>query len=197
MEAKRAPEETPVDPQVIAVYKQGMAALRKIRVPFALIGGVALEAYGARRRTTDVDFMLFCAPRTWEEVVRRDALGGLFRDSEWQAQHPEAAGLVVRFRGGDVPVDFLRPRDEHEEGLRTRRRTGSIAGRRCMLLPPEDYILLKLKAQRDHDFADAIRIVRAHLDRLDYAYLRGWSIKLGVFEELQYVVVQAERTPSG
>lgn len=45
--------------------------------------------------------------------------------------------------------------------------------------------------------ADAIRVIQAHLDRLDYSYLRSWSIKLGLFEEVQYVVSQAERTPSG
>lgn len=191
------PESSPVDPQVFAAYEQGLEALRKKRASFALIGGLALSGYGSERRTKDVDFLFFCSARTWNNLVHTDRLGALTRDKDWHQLHPGAAEVVVRFRSGDVPVDILRPRDAHEAGLRGRRHRGRVGRRFCPLLAPEDYVLLKVKAQRDHDMADAIRVIQAHLDRLDYSYLRSWSIKLGLFEEVQYVVSQAERTPSG
>lgn len=61
------------------------------------------------------------------------------------------------------------------------------------MLRPEDYILMKAKAGRPRDFSDANRVASQTLDELDYRYLRAWSRRLGIFEELQYIVATAER----
>jgi hypothetical protein len=52
----------------------------------------------------------------------------------------------------------------------------------------EDLILLKLRAGRPTDFDDVIGIVERVGEALDLRYLSVWARRLGVIEELNYVI---------
>ena len=193
MDTEEDSTPTPRPEEVAAAYEQGLAALRQTERSFALIGGIALQGYGEPRITKDVDFLVFGPASRWTGLRRRLEALGLKLDDRWHRTHPAADRLLYRFKQGPVRIDILRPADRHESGLRRRTIPSRVLGRPCPLLEPEDYILLKAKAERPQDFADAIAVARVYLDKLDYAYLRRWSIKVGRFEEIQYIVVQAER----
>ena len=47
---------------------------------------------------------------------------------------------------------------------------------------------MKLKASRPYDFGDAITVVARQGDLLDREYLFMWARRLGLFEELSYVL---------
>ena len=95
---------------------------------------------------------------------------------------------MVRCRIENLHVDFLRPRDAHDRNVLRRRRRETFAGHFLWFPAPEDLILMKLKVGRDRDFDDATRVVQRNRTNLDRSYLFRWSRKLGVVEELNYVL---------
>jgi len=95
---------------------------------------------------------------------------------------------MVRCRIGNLHVDFLRSRDAHDRNVLRRRRQATFAGHLLWFPAPEDLILMKLKAGRDRDFDDATRVVEHNQASLNYRYLSRWARKLGVVDELNYVL---------
>jgi hypothetical protein len=49
-----------------------------------------------------------------------------------------------------------------------------------------------VRAGRPHDFEDALGIVKNPDLRLDVGYLENWAARLGLSEELQYVLNAAQ-----
>jgi hypothetical protein len=47
---------------------------------------------------------------------------------------------------------------------------------------------MKLKVGRDRDFDDAMRVVERNPASLNRSYLSRWARKLGIVEELSYVL---------
>lgn len=72
-------------------------AARNLDIGFALIGGVALQAYGYPRGTTDVDFILTDLPKEIEPLEAVDVLhiGG----ASYLALHSITIDLIVRQDG--------------------------------------------------------------------------------------------------
>jgi len=197
MDTPPAPSESALSKTICEAARRAMEALERFGKPHAVIGAVALTGYGEPRGTKDVDFLVFCDS---EEIKRLEPIARdlkLKRDDQWLNRNPMLRGFVVRYRYRGVPIDFLMPRDRHEAGLRRRKLSIRLGGRKVSLLKPEDYILLKAKAGRPRDFDDAIRITSHYLDEMDYRYIRSWSIRLGIFEEIQYIVATAERGEYG
>lgn len=52
----------------------------------------------------------------------------------------------------------------------------------------EDFILQKLKVGRPQDSEDAMSVFERCRKELDHAYLEYWARKLGVTEELNYIM---------
>jgi hypothetical protein len=76
-----------------------------------------------------------------------------------------------------------------------RRRQATFAGRQLWFPAPEDLILMKLKAGRDRDFDDATKVVEQNKEHLNYRYLSRWAHKLGVINELNYVLRGCHNRP--
>gem|GEM_PF-6648699 len=152
-----------------------------------------MTGYGEPRGTKDVDFMVFCSYEDMGKMASLAKKEGLHHDTAWTERNPFLNGLVVRYRYRGMPVDFLVPRDPHEATLPRRLKRVRIANQTCHVLRPDDYLLLKAKAGRGRDFSDAIRVAVRYLADLDYKYLRSWSIRLHVFEEMQYILATAEQ----
>ncbi len=53
---------------------------------------------------------------------------------------------------------------------------------------PEDFILQKLKVGRLRDFEDLATIIERSRADLDQKYLHRWARRLGVTEELDYIL---------
>jgi hypothetical protein len=57
------------------------------------------------------------------------------------------------------------------------------------VVSPEDLLLQKLRAQRDYDLTDAVSVVEEQRrGGLDETYLDSWARRLGVEQELSYVL---------
>jgi hypothetical protein len=156
-------------------------------MPVAVMGGLALAAWGRARATKDVDLLVGCQPTQFPEIERI----------------VQQKGFRLRFAGGprklggmfvlqtdfhlkeaylDIHVDFALADSEHTREALTRRIPLEIPGLPAgmFVLACEDLILYKLLAARIIDRADIQALLRANKARLDYAYLQLWAPRLGV-----------------
>jgi hypothetical protein len=116
--------------------------LRELGIRHALVGGLAVGAYGAPRNTTDVDFL-----------VGLEAF--------------EGSGLVLTHRSGvpvkvgNIAIDLLPAEGEEFERALNAAQLGS-ASIPIIALPV--LIQMKLRALRPHDQEDVRRLIRAGAD---------------------------------
>jgi hypothetical protein len=129
-----------VSPRILDAVHQASAALTKAKIRHALIGGLAVGAYGYVRATKDVDFLV---------------------GDEGFEQH---GGGIVTFKPGvpitanGVIVDILSDEtveDQVDEPIETEG---------VPIVDPEALVYLKLRAYRRRDKEDVVQLLRAGLD---------------------------------
>ncbi len=144
------------------------ALLEQEHVPYALIGGVAVQIHTADPRTTlDIDLAVLTYADVPSDALRRagfEHTGRHAHSDNWRAPGP---GLItqrtaVQFSAEDVGVaDAVRRATTIELGDGVRLRVASVA----------DLVLLKLTAaeesnrrpsRREHDVADVLALLEEH-----------------------------------
>ena len=165
----------------------------RLRIRYAVMGGIAVRVYGIPRPTHDVDFTL---------AIHRDKLPDLYeavRELGYTVPEEFAGGWVdevagmplIKFRlylqGRGVDIDVFLAESPFQEQLLARRRRQQIDELPAWFVSPEDLVLLKLLARRPRDIADIGDILFTQ-GQLDEAYLRHWADQLGVLVELERVL---------
>jgi hypothetical protein len=136
--------------------------LTGLEVPYAIIGALALNAYGYQRTTTDVDVL-----------VRREGLDAFkkaFLGRGYAEKFPGSKG--VRDTAQDVRIDVVLtgeyPGDGKEKPIAfPDPAAAAVCGERFALLPLERLIELKLASgmtapHRLRDLADVIELIRVN-----------------------------------
>ena len=178
-----------------ALLKTVIEALPQPAPPYCLIGALAVSAWGYVRSTRDIDLLVLSDEPARSQLVEGLVARGFQRDSEWMERNPLAKDVVLRLfhrSHADYPLDLLFAGDAHSQSTLVRRRAVHVLGISLFVCSPEDLIILKMKAGRPHDFEDALGIVKNHDLRLDFAYLKSWATRLGLSEELQYILNAAQ-----
>jgi hypothetical protein len=154
--------------------------LTRAGVPYALIGGHAVNVWLEPRFTADVDVTV---QANAADLTRLRAVLG-------------AAGYTIaREHGGDLPSgpDFVRfvssassvtlevQAAKTEFQREVIRRATSVGGT-VRVATPEDLIVMKLIANRAKDRADLEGLVR--LPAVDWDYVERWAGEWGVLEQL-------------
>ena len=148
--------------------------LEGLGVPYFIFGAVAVGIWGRIRTTLDVNFLV----QTDEEGLSR----------RWLDWNPLRRGVQHRLILEPFRADVVRAVDVHDRAAMERRRRVTWRGRSLWVVSPEDLILQKVRAQRDYDFSDAVSIIEEQKGRLDEEYLDLWARRLGVEQELAYVM---------
>ncbi len=162
-------------------------ALRQGRIPYMLIGALALPVWGRPRATLDIDFMIL-ATEIPETLSQRLSVLGFEPDLEWAKLNPFLKGVQTRFRSKRLTLDMLLRRDKHHDAAFRRRCKRHHRAMYIWFPSAEDLILLKLRAGRHTDFDDVVGIFERVGEELDLRYLSRWARRLGIVEELNYVV---------
>jgi hypothetical protein len=123
-----------------------------------------------------------------DRLGERMTQAGITLDEMWMESNPLLRGFQLRFQCQGVTIDLLRPRDLHDQEVFQRKRRRKFHGHYYWIVSPEDCILQKLKVGRPRDFEDAMSVVERSHKELDHAYLKHWARKLGVAEELDYIM---------
>lgn len=148
----------------LGVLDETVAAVERLGVPWAIIGGIASAVVGRPRWTKGDDIDVFVRPqdaRSLVEELEKDGFKEQEIDLQWLLKAAKDDVVVdVIFRSeGDLYLD-----DE----MIARIRTGEFQGRRLNLASPEDLIVMKVLAHSEETpryWHDALGIVaHAELD---------------------------------
>ena len=168
-----------------------------LRLPYAIMGGIAVRAHGIPRPTYDVDFTL---------AVPRERLGELFAviaSRGYTVPEQYAKGWVdtvggmplVKVRlyldGRSIDADIFIVETPFQQEVIERLVSAEVEGRSVKLVSAEDLILFKLVASRPRDLLDVQDIMFTQ-GELDEAYLRRWAGPLGVDSKLNEVLDSRE-----
>ncbi|MGH7427868.1 MAG: hypothetical protein ACREJ4_05875 [Candidatus Methylomirabilaceae bacterium] len=161
--------------------------LRQARIPYMVIGAVAVAIWGRPRTTLDVDIAVL----TDQSGLRRLASAAMKRafvvDEKWAKLNPMIRDSQVRLLHRSLPVDLILPMDRHDRDALKRRKRKRWRDRVVWFASPEDLILQKLKVGRPRDFEDALSIWHEQGKVLDKRYLWAWAGRLGIKGELEYI----------
>jgi hypothetical protein len=162
--------------------------LRGARVRYAIIGAWALSLWGKPRATADLDFLVLVNDQGLKRLTAFMTQAGMNIDEVWQQWNPLLRDSQARLQYRGITIDFLLPRDRHDQEIFRRRQKKRVEGRYYWLVSLEDFILQKLKVGRPRDFEDALSVVERFREKLDRKYLARWAGRLGVTAELDYVM---------
>ncbi|MBI4678462.1 MAG: nucleotidyltransferase family protein [Elusimicrobia bacterium] len=156
--------------------------LERAGVPYAFIGGVAVNAWAQPRATFDLDVLVQASAEGEARLARRLRLAGFL---PW-APPPQAKvrlpiwSLVFGEGRDRTFIDLFVAGDEYQFSALSRRRAIPIGGGSIAVLSPEDLLLHKLVAGRTRDMADVESLLEAMGPKLDRHYLRRWARRLKV-----------------
>ena len=144
------------------------------RIPYAVIGGIAVQYWGEPRTTRDVDIVV---------LVPQDRVDQ-FLEHAVESFHPRVADAVSFAKQNRVllleasngtPADVSLGIPGYEEEVLKRAVRGSIEGSRPFrIISAEDLIIHKILAGRPRDLEDAERILVRQYQHLDLDYVRKW-----------------------
>jgi hypothetical protein len=166
----------------------GAASLKlEIQIRFALMGGLAVSAWGAIRATQDIDLLADSDPSPIGSRPVRDKLRQFFQENdcavEWRVgESDDPIPLLLRLNlGGPLSqpgADILwAHRRWHQAALQ--RRLEVRAGRlRISVLHPEDLILMKLDAGGPQDLLDVQALLSCRPPELNIDRLKKMAARL-------------------
>ena len=172
---------------VLKALRHVWLTLRRLNVPTAVMGGIALAAWKYIRATRDVDLLVSIAGRDMEQLIAE--LRAVEIHPKGNSPVASLGQLTVVQMTYEPPETFmalqvdllLAESDYHEQALRRQ-----VSMRlpdfdvEIGVLACEDLILHKLLAGRIIDRADVAALLRANRKSLDLDYLHQWNKSLGV-----------------
>jgi predicted nucleotidyltransferase len=163
-------------------------ALRRARVPWMIIGGIALIARGVRRVTTDIDVAVRGDATTIDHLIdqlAREDIAMRIPDAARFAR--ENLVLLARHSptGIDLDVSLAWSSFEHEAlEAATRASFGNV---RIPVSTAEDLLVFKAVAGRARDIEDAEALLVLH-PRIDVDRARGRVVDLAKLAEAPEIV---------
>lgn len=162
--------------------------LQKKKIPYAVMGGIALQAWGRERSTKDIDLVISVDEIETTEflqeldkleliIVHSDKEIGQFGLIETEYVSPKV--------GIPIGVDFFIARTQYQKQVLTRPILVNVLGLEVRLMSAEDLILNKLLSRRPLDLSDVRNIIAEQKDLLDKPYLSHWAKRLGVSRRLE------------
>ena len=168
--------------------------LEKEAIPYMLIGGLALAAWGLPRATLDIDLTLWTEAEAFERTVA--LLAGRFAASIENPGGFARRTRVLPVTHEGVRIDFVFAAYSFEKAMIDRSQRRGIGDLTVRVARLEDLILLKLPSPRAKDREDIHTMVRAYRPELDWDYLtRVGEMLADALEnpELKEFLVRARR----
>lgn len=143
-------------------------------IPYAVIGGIAVQRWGRPRFTEDVDITV------WIEIGEEEKIATALLKS-FESRIPEALEFSLKHRvlllhitqGSNVDISFALPGFESE--VISRAVDFDLGdGRKIKLCTAEDLIIYKAVAGRPQDIIDIDSIIKRQGYNLNIRYIRRW-----------------------
>ena len=165
--------ESPLQPALDAA----LDALEGLGLRYAVVGGLAVGAWGVPRATKDVDLYAAFAgavrPRLRQELLQRDF------DVPAMDEELERFGVFRSlFRPTSVFVDIFDAENPLGEAILKRRREVHVQGRIRWTAAAEDLAVLKAFSDRPRDHEDLMNLIAVGGRNLDMPYIENWASEL-------------------
>jgi len=165
-----------VTEDLLRTLELGVAAATAAGLRYAVVGGLAVGAWGVARATRDVDLYVElpagARPRLREELERRG-----FHVPALDAELERFGVFRSRSRGG-VFLDVFDAAGPLGEAVLANCREIEIEGRRLAIVAPEELVVLKAFSERARDSEDLAALLRLHQETLDMTYVEEWARRL-------------------
>ena len=148
--------------------------LTKQRVPYAILGGFAVQYHGQPRQTSDIDLVVLVPDVELDRFM--DGLLKAFPSRIRDAKNFALKNRVLLLSTTDgTPIDLSFGIPGYEEEAMKRVTRLSIPGKGSLrLLGAEDLIIHKCVAGRARDLEDIESIIIRRKGKLDLRYIRRW-----------------------
>jgi hypothetical protein len=183
---------------LIAALEHVWLTLAPLNRRLAVMGGLAVAAWGRLRATQDLDLLIGIDEAALGPVLERLATAGLRPKHQTPvlALGPlRVVQLLYEPPGAfvDVQVDLLLAESAYHQTSLSRRVALDLPGVEVEIftLTCEDLILHKLLAGRILDRSDVAALLRHNRATLDQTYLLSWAGQLGLIKELAEVWEEA------
>ncbi len=173
-----------------------IVTLNDLTIPYAMIGGWAVRAYGVPRPTYDVDLTILINREELPQLFAAiDKVGYDVDDMYLRGWTDNVAGMpLVKAKtfvdGRTLVGDIFLAENPFQISLIKRRLKLPVNGLNAWVASPEDIILLKLVASRHRDLGDVQDILFMQ-DQLDESYLRKWAAELDISGALEQALREA------
>ena len=172
--------------RLLACLRNLVEVFEECEIPYAVLGGLAIPAYGVPRSTVDVDIGLAVG----EEGKTREFMQKLRvrKVVALEKPKPEYTMVYMSDRGNLVDVELWFKPDGitwDEETLRRRWKVAFKVARKrfeAYVLSPEDFIVNKLarKDRSARDEEDVAGVMASSRDKIDWRYLARRARGAGV-----------------
>jgi hypothetical protein len=178
---------------VLRALRDAVEVLEELKLPYAVMGGLAVRVWSIPRATWDVDVTVAVVDEDLTRLTHAFEERGYTSPEVYKSGWTDQVGgmPVIKFRwyvpGGDLDVDLFLVETAFQRSLLSRRCKAHTDGIDMWVASAEDLILLKLVASRTRDLVDVADILFMQ-GQLDEAYLRTWADKLGVLDALEHAL---------
>ena len=166
--------------------------LEQLDIAYMATGSIVSSMQGEPRSTHDIGIVVNL-PRS-----KAYALAGAFSPPDYYFD-PDAVLEVVLTKGmtnltdtrsGDKVDFWLLTESPFDLSRFARRHFEELLGMHIAVSSPEDTIPMKLRWSKlsggsDKQFIDAVRVYEVQYGKLDQEYLREWTLKLGLADEME------------
>lgn len=149
--------------------------LVKRKIPYAIIGGLAVQVWGQVRLTADADLSVAAPLTTGSAPLVRLITEHFPSRSADPVDFAAKTRMVLITASNGVEVDISLALPGYEDQLFARAVDYEIEpGRTLRLCSAEDLIIHKCVAGRPQDISDVQSVVKRQGKKLDTAYIRRW-----------------------
>ena len=153
-----------------AALLEVVAILEEWKIPYMLIGGLAVAQWGEPRATLDVDIALWVEADQFETMVAKLASRLAPRTTRPVEFARRTRVLPVESSGG-IAVDLIFALWPFEQRAIKHAAERQVAGAPVRVAALEYLLFLKLTSDRPKDLDDAAALLRRHQNHVDHCWL--------------------------
>lgn len=153
-----------------------VAALDALELRYAVVGGLAVGAWGVSRSTRDADLYAEL-PRERRGTLKHGLEAAGFNVPAME-EELQTYGVFRSRSPGGIFVDIFDAVGPLGEQLLDHRKQIEVFGRRLWVTAPEELFLLKAFSDRARDFEDLVALASLPKLSLDVGYVESWAARL-------------------
>ena len=178
--------ETPKIIDLEIVTNNFIKLLKNSKIPYMVVGGLAVNYFGDFRLTKDIDVVIAIDLSKIEKILNLLGRGKYkFHKEEINALAKLSNHFTITDPSDTYRIDFWIPKTYYEKKAFARRKKKRTKTGLVSFITPEDLVLFKLIANRTQDILDVESILQRQKGKLDRKYLRFWAIALNIYEKLK------------